>query len=1228
MTDDRLASDQTAAQARPETHAVAGRLAGKVALVTGAAGNFGGHIVHRFLSEGARVVLTGRNLDKLEAARLRLVAAAGAADTMALAVRMDGADPAEVRAAIAETLEQFGRLDIVINNAGSAGPKRRLEDVPISREELGGESETMGEATRNLLAVPWNVARAAAPHLKPGAAIVNVSTIFSRTEYFGRTGYVVPKAAMNALTRRLAAEFGAHGVRVNAVFPGPIESERIRTVFSAMDHLREQAEGTTAGEFFGRMTLARAFGDAPPEHTFPIVKDVVDAVLFLASDESGAINGQDIEVTHGLQTPRDAGATLLDRQGLRTVDGAGSIVLVLAGDDLQDALAAARIQAATGARVIFGAPSGAHLHASLQSLHSGEDDAQIVPVLADRSSPETLAQALRTYGEDGRLSAALIFPAMRRSALTGPLREALDTDVDAFIDREIVGAVTVARELTRYWKTCEGLDRAPRAVFLTQNDDGHGNAYAELLRAAVNQLVRVWRDESAHEASLGRRPHPEWSHQIVRYGNTEPEGLTFAGAAAARLIFKDRRAQPIDLVVPHSVSEATGARRGALGWTENLLGLHKGKVALITGGSSGIGGQIGRLLAIAGARVMLVARGAEQLQDMRDSIVEELENSGYAGGRRRVQILAGVDVGDLASVEHAATVTLNTFGQVDYLINCAGIAGAEEMVVDMPLEAWRRTLDANLVSNYALIQRLAPHMKGRGTGYVINVSSYFGGERYVSIPYPNRSDYATSKAGQRAMAENLARFLGPEIQINALAPGPVEGERLRGAGGRAGLYERRARLIMERRRLGAVHGLLVRAAREGAAVGPLLERLASNRIADLAADPGAPASVREALGRLAAEGVEGASCGEYLLTPVIAEKLISRLARGGLFLNEPDKGARFGKTWVAGIKAPPEPFMPPTAVSREAARIRGGVISLLHLQRMPTELEVAQATVFYLADRAVSGESFQPSGGLSVERTSTERELFGGTRVERIQALNDRTVWLVGEHLTAHLAQAARTFAQEGKVAQVMLVTRTQAAADAVLAAAGEATARICRPIIAGADLEGALERALAEGGAAPAAVISMPFDPLPDAIFDPAAARQPLDTAGFSALVEANLTHHFRVAARAALFDDVQLVLVAPDVPAGGSSEAFALANFVKTTLHAFTGTLAVECERIVNNAVVNQINLTRRVRSEEPANEAETAEEVARFGRAVLLAGAPIPHLEDSRYRSRIYRGMAITV
>jgi len=129
---------------------------------------------------------------------------------------------------------------------------------------------------------------------------------------------------------------------------------------------------------------------------------------------------------------------------------------------------------------------------------------------------------------------------------------------------------------------------------------------------------------------------------------------------------------------------------------------------------------------------------------------------------------------------------------------------------------------------------------------------------------------------------------------------------------------------------------------------------------------------------------------------------------------------------------------------------------------------------------------------------------------------------------------------------------------------------------------------------------------------------------------VQDNLTHLFRIARKASLIDGCQLVLCSPDVPAGSDPQGvgFALANFVKTTLHAFTATLAVENERLVHDVPVNQINLTRRVRSEEPRNDEEHLEEVKRFGRAVLLAGAPLPDAEDSRYRARIYRGMAITV
>ena len=124
-------------------------------------------------------------------------------------------------------------------------------------------------------------------------------------------------------------------------------------------------------------------------------------------------------------------------------------------------------------------------------------------------------------------------------------------------------------------------------------------------------------------------------------------------------------------------------------------------------------------------------------------------------------------------------------------------------------------MEANLISNYSLIRKFGPLMKDRGRGSILNVSSYFGGEKYVAVAYPNRADYAVSKAGQRVLAEILSRHLGPEIQINALAPGPVDGARLRGLGDAPGLFDRRGRLVLENKRLNQVHAAIIAAAAEG-----------------------------------------------------------------------------------------------------------------------------------------------------------------------------------------------------------------------------------------------------------------------------------------------------------------------------------------------------------------------------------------------------------------------------
>jgi len=702
-----------------------------------------------------------------------------------------------------------------------------------------------------------------------------------------------------------------------------------------------------------------------------------------------------------------------------------------------------------------------------------------------------------------------------------------------------------------------------------------------------------------------------------------------------------------------------------------LRGLHHDKIALITGGSIGIGASLGRLLALSGARVLLAARSLGPLEETRARIVAELDAAGYPDAVDRVLIEANCDVGRPADIERLAARTLAAFGYVDFLINNAGVVGCEDMVIDMPINGWRECLQANLNSNYALIRALAPAMKARGSGHVINVSSYFGGEKYVAIAYPNRADYAVSKAGQRAMVEALARFLGPEVQINTVAPGPVDGDRLRGTADRPSMFQRRARVILGNRRLGDVYASLIHAARDSERpVSDLLPAILANDVRAVAADESLPQRLRALAAIITAKSDPGGSSQTHLLSERLAQKLIRRLTHGGHLPMQnakckmqnaaeadgerPDRQMQntaqdnraerdlAGQPVIRGngeprgllhfaFCIPPEPFFTQAEFEREGGKVGERILGMLHLRRLPSNDDVALSTIYHLADPFVTGETFHTTGGLRFERAVTEGELFGKAGVARLEQLRGATVYLVGEQMRRHLARLISCYLDEHAASKLVLITESGASAAALLAdfPAHAAAGRLVA-YTAGSDLEGALERARLEHGPADA-VVSTPFHLLPTVQLEPSASgdwSEVLSAEGFVELVEQQLTHHVRVAQRAATMDNARLVLVTPNTTARSSEEEFALANFVKTTLHSFTATLGAECERLCHYTAVNQVDLTRRARDEEPRSEAEEAEELERFVEAVLLTSAPLPSPEESRYRARIYRGNAITV
>jgi len=183
-----------------------------------------------------------------------------------------------------------------------------------------------------------------------------------------------------------------------------------------------------------------------------------------------------------------------------------------------------------------------------------------------------------------------------------------------------------------------------------------------------------------------------------------------------------------------------------------------GRVALVTGGSKGLGKAMASIFAAAGADVLISSRHADELQATREALAAE---SG-----RRVEFLVA-DMTDRADVNRLADEALARFGHVDILVNNAG--GNRPQPIDaIDDDVWDGLVELNLNSCMALTRRLTPAMKERGWGRIIHISSIMG-----LASTPGRNAYSATKSALIGLAKASALDLGPfGITVNCLAPGP------------------------------------------------------------------------------------------------------------------------------------------------------------------------------------------------------------------------------------------------------------------------------------------------------------------------------------------------------------------------------------------------------------------------------------------------------------------------
>lgn len=206
---------------------------------------------------------------------------------------------------------------------------------------------------------------------------------------------------------------------------------------------------------------------------------------------------------------------------------------------------------------------------------------------------------------------------------------------------------------------------------------------------------------------------------------------------------------------------------------EIIMAKLEGKVAIVTGATSGMGRASAKLFAAEGAKVVVTGRNEERAKEVVDDI--------KAAGNEAIYVIA--DMSDLDDVKKIFDTTMEEYGTVDILFNNAGMLSMSPLM-DLTIEEWNKIFNVNVTSSLVLTQLVAPVMKEKGKGTIVNTCSVasFGAHHGFAA-------YVDSKHAMAGLTKSIAWELGPEIRCNGIAPGLIHTAMVDSIGGPAALQQ-------------------------------------------------------------------------------------------------------------------------------------------------------------------------------------------------------------------------------------------------------------------------------------------------------------------------------------------------------------------------------------------------------------------------------------------------------